>query len=78
MNQNTKDPTQGMFGPNWKGPCRVLRVTKLGTYKLGYVDGQEVRRSWNVEHPQEVFSVSLFKPVTSKGGSTFSSLLNKM
>ena len=42
VNQNTKDSTQGVLGPN-------------GAYKLIHADGHEVKRPWNVAHLRKYF-----------------------
>ncbi|XP_052297233.1 uncharacterized protein LOC127902365 [Citrus sinensis] len=34
VNQNTKDSTQGVLGPNWEGPYRVKQLVGPGAYKL--------------------------------------------
>ena len=44
VNQNTKDSTQGVFGPNWEGPYRVKQLVGPGAYKLVHTDGHEVKR----------------------------------
>lgn len=55
VNQNTRNPNQVAFGPNQEGPYRVLQATGPKAYKLAYVDGHEVKRSWNVEHLKKYF-----------------------
>lgn len=55
VNQSTKDPNDRVFGLNWEGPYRVLRAIGLGAYKLIYVNGREVKRSWNAEHLMKYF-----------------------
>lgn len=44
-----------MFGPNWEGPDRVLRVAGPKTYKLAYGDGREVKRLWNAVKLKKYF-----------------------
>ena len=44
VNQNTKDSTQGVLGPNWQGLYRVKQIVGLGAYKLVRTDGHEVKR----------------------------------
>ncbi|KAH9684964.1 Ribonuclease H [Citrus sinensis] len=41
VNQNTKNSTQGVLGPNWEGPYRVKQIVGLGAYKLIRADGHE-------------------------------------
>ena len=55
VNLNTRDPSHGVLGPKWEDPYRVIRATGLGSYKLAYPDGQEVKRSWNAEHLKKYF-----------------------
>ena len=55
VNQNTRNPNHGALGPKWEGPYRVVRATGPGAYKLAYLDGRDVRRSWNAEHLKKYF-----------------------
>ncbi|KAK9190212.1 hypothetical protein WN943_018814 [Citrus x changshan-huyou] len=55
VNQSTKDSTQGVLGPNWKGPYRVKRIAGPGAYKLVRTDGHEVKRPWNAAHLRKYF-----------------------
>ena len=41
----TRNPTYGKFGPNWKGPYRVINCKKQGSYYLEALDGRKL------EHP---------------------------
>jgi hypothetical protein len=34
----------------WEGPFIMLKVTRPGSYRLQYPNGQEVPNSWNIEH----------------------------
>ncbi|RLM75419.1 Integrase core domain, putative [Panicum miliaceum] len=34
----------------WEGPFIITKVTRPGSYRLQYSDGQEVPNSWNIEH----------------------------
>ena len=34
----------------WEGPFIVSKVTRPRSYRLIYLDGQEVPNSWNIEH----------------------------
>lgn len=51
VNQDTKDLSQGVNGPNWEGPYRVLRVSGQEPTS----NGREVKRSWNVEQLKMYF-----------------------
>ena len=55
VNQNTKDSTQGVLGPNWEGPYRVKQLVGPGAYKLVRMDGHEVKRPWNAAHLRKYF-----------------------
>ena len=44
VNQNTRDPNHGVFGLNWEGPYRVLRVAGLEAYKLAHANGREIKK----------------------------------
>ena len=47
---NTKEVNTGVFGPNWESSYIIVEVIQPGTYKLKWLDGKLVPRSWNVEH----------------------------
>jgi hypothetical protein len=34
----------------WEGPFVVKQVTKPGSYRLQYPEGQEVLNSWNIQN----------------------------
>ena len=55
VNQNTRDPNHGAFGPKWEGPYKVIRTTGPGAYKLTHPDGRDVKRLWNAEHLKKYF-----------------------
>ncbi|KAH9750796.1 Ribonuclease H [Citrus sinensis] len=55
VNQNTKDSTQRVLGPNWEGPYRVKQLVGPGAYKLVRMDGHEVKRPWNAAHLRKYF-----------------------
>ncbi|KAH9688200.1 Ribonuclease H [Citrus sinensis] len=55
VNQSTKDPTQGVLGPNWEGPYRVKQIAGPGAYKLVRTDGHKVKRPWNAAHLRKYF-----------------------
>ena len=44
--------TKGMnkLSPKWEGPFRVAHLTRTGSVRLEYEDGQPVPNSWNIEH----------------------------
>ena len=46
----TKNPTQGMLGPTWEGPYRVVHYSRRGSYHLETIDGQKLPCPWNIEH----------------------------
>ena len=39
----------------WEGPFIITKVTGPGSYQLIYVDGLEVRNSWNIEHLRKFY-----------------------
>lgn len=55
VNQSTRDPNHGVFGPNWEGLYRVLRAAGPGAYKLAHADGKEIKKPWNSEHLRKYF-----------------------
>ena len=38
VSQATNDPTQGKLSPNWKGPYKVVRYSRRGSYYLENMD----------------------------------------
>ena len=46
---NTKDVNVRALGPNWEGPYMIAEVLRPGTYRLKWLDGKMVPRSWNAE-----------------------------
>ena len=50
VNQNTKDSTKGVLGPNWEGSYRVKQIIGPEAYKLVCADGHEVKHPWNAAH----------------------------
>ena len=50
MRQDYTNSTHG-----WEGPFIVFKVTRPGSYRLIYPDGQEVPISWNIEHLQKFY-----------------------
>jgi hypothetical protein len=39
----------------WEGPFVVRQVTRLGSYRLEYPDGQDVPNSWNIQNLQKFY-----------------------
>ena len=39
----------------WEGPFIVSKVTRPGSYRLIYPEGQEVPNSWNIEHLRKFY-----------------------
>jgi hypothetical protein len=37
------------LSPPWEGPYAVVKVLKLGTYKLANKDGEELTNTWNIQ-----------------------------
>ena len=44
------------LSPKWEGPCRVVRVTRLGAIHLETRDGTPLQKSWNIEHLRKFYS----------------------
>ena len=55
VSQATKDPTQGMLGPNWEGSYKVFRYSKRGSYYLEDVNGKPLPCPWNAEHLKKYY-----------------------
>ena len=45
--ENTADPTEGKFQPNWEGPYVVARPGESGSYAIDKTDGTPVPKMWN-------------------------------
>ena len=58
VNQSTKKPADGVLGPSWEGPYKVLHSFGNGAYKLGYPDGRVVGKSWKAEHLQKYYQLA--------------------
>ena len=43
--QNTAEPNAGKLRANWEGPYKILKVIRLGVYRLETIDGIEVLHS---------------------------------
>ena len=50
VSQATKYLSQGKLGPAWKGLYKVICHSREGSFYLKSLDGQELPRSWNIEH----------------------------
>ena len=53
--ENTANPADGKFQPNWEGPYTMVRVGIVGSYVLRRPDGTVVSRIWNVMHPKKYY-----------------------
>nr|KYP38265.1 Gypsy retrotransposon integrase-like protein 1 [Cajanus cajan] len=51
-----KDPRQGKFAPNWDGPFRIRHNLNNGAYKLEYLSGEPIPRTWNSSHLKVYYS----------------------
>ena len=41
---------KGAINPNWEGPFAIAEILAHGEYKLSYLSGEHIPRSWNVDH----------------------------
>ena len=48
--ENTTNPTDGKFQPNWERQYTEVRVGVVGSYELNKLDGTPVPRMWNAMH----------------------------
>ncbi|KAI5344469.1 hypothetical protein L3X38_012346 [Prunus dulcis] len=46
----TKNPTEGTFGPTWKGPYEIIKICRPGTYQLRDPKGKTLHHLWNADH----------------------------
>ena len=46
----SKPTEQGKLSPNWEGPYRVTEALRPGAYKLEYLEGTIVPRTWNADN----------------------------
>ena len=46
----------GKFSANWEGPFRIVAVAGKGAYRLEYLSGKAVPRTWNATHLKFYFS----------------------
>ncbi|XP_020222101.1 uncharacterized protein LOC109804683 [Cajanus cajan] len=51
-----KDPRQGKLAPNWDGPFRIWHNLNNGAYKLEYLSGEPIPRTWNSSHLKMYYS----------------------
>nr|KYP34802.1 hypothetical protein KK1_044197 [Cajanus cajan] len=51
-----KDPRQGKLAPNWDGPFRIWHNLNNGAYKLEYLSGEPIPRTWNSSHIKMYYS----------------------
>nr|KYP39784.1 Retrovirus-related Pol polyprotein from transposon 17.6 [Cajanus cajan] len=51
-----KDPRQGKLAPNWDGPFRIRHNLNNGAYKLEYLSGEPISRTWNSSHLKVYYS----------------------
>ena len=54
VSQATKDPNERKLGPNQKGPYRVVRYSRRGSYYLEDTNGKPLPRPWNAEHLKSI------------------------
>ena len=53
--ENTSNPADGKFQPNWEGPYTVVRVGTVGSYALGRSDRTVVPRMWSAMHLKKYY-----------------------
>ena len=41
---------KGALDPSWEGPFKIAKVLTPKAYKLSYLSGEQISRSWNVIH----------------------------
>ena len=46
----SKPTEQGKLSPNWEGPYKVTETLRPGAYKLEYLDGTAIPRTWNADN----------------------------
>ncbi|GJY33493.1 reverse transcriptase domain-containing protein [Tanacetum coccineum] len=46
-NEPSRVEDQGILGPKWEGPYRVMEAYKNGSYKLQTLEDKEVPRTWH-------------------------------
>ena len=50
------DETKGKFEPNWLGPYVVIDATRLGAYRLSFMDGKEKPKTFNATHLKHFYT----------------------
>ena len=53
--ENTSNPKDRKFQPNWEGPYIVVQVGPAGSYALNRPDGTAIPRMWNVMHLKKYY-----------------------
>ena len=43
---------KGALDPNWENPFKIVEILTPGVYKLSYLSGEHILRSWNANHLQ--------------------------
>nr|KYP51927.1 Retrovirus-related Pol polyprotein from transposon 17.6 [Cajanus cajan] len=51
-----KEPRHGKLAPNWDGPFRIRHNLNNGAYKLEYLSGEPIPRTWNSTHLKVYYS----------------------
>nr|KYP75018.1 Retrotransposable element Tf2 [Cajanus cajan] len=51
-----KDPRQGKFALNWDRPFRIRHNLNNGAFKLEYLSGEPIPRTWNSTHLKMYYS----------------------
>ena len=41
---------KGVLDLDWEGPYKIVEVLRSGVYKLAYLNGELISRSWNANH----------------------------
>ena len=41
---------KGALDPNWEDPFKIAEILAPGAYKLSYLSGEHILRSWNANH----------------------------
>jgi len=49
-NEARKKSAQGKLAPNWEGPFRITESLQNGAYRLEYLGGKEIPKTWNASH----------------------------
>ena len=62
--ENTANPTDGKFQPNWEGPYTVVREGAVGSYALNKLDVTPIPRMRNAMHLRGITSEISFESIT--------------